>query len=137
MTKLCLLLTMLVLPALGGCQFYAQEVEVRSRFGTPDLVKYVSGEQTKTVLYGQPKPDDMGKLDQQVWYYLDHNAAIAFHDDTYSEPHPMSTIENIIHRREFAALRRKEEPAKDVNLDAERPADKTIDPKTIQQPQNQ
>lgn len=136
MTKLCLmLLTMLALTALGGCsQYYAQEMEVKDRFGEPDMVKYVCGDNAQTVLYPKPKPSEMGTLDQQIWYYVNKNMAVAFHDDTYSEPHQVSIMESIMLRRTFAQLKRQQEPPKDVNVDSERPEPTTFDPSTIQQP---
>ena len=107
---------------LGGCGNYAQKREVESQIGKPQLVQFVSGEDFAFALYGKSKPPTLGKLDQEIWYYINRRMAILFTrgSDEYTV-RPLTVLELLNCQNIYSTLYRQDNPPRDIQFDDERP----------------
>ena len=107
----CVILCLLAGPVLGGCGNYFLKQEVESKYGPPELVRYVSGEKAGVTLYGKSKPSGLGTIDREEWYYIYRQLLVTFPKDKDKyEVRPLSVWEILNAQQAHAALRREDGP---------------------------
>ena len=131
----CVIVCLLAGPVLGGCGNYAQKQEVESKIGKPNLVQFVSGEDFAFALYGKSKPSTLGKLDQEIWYYINRQMAVIFTrgSDEYAV-RPLTVLELLNCQNIYNRLYRQDNPPRDPQLDDERPRMERVDPGNVKLP---
>jgi len=120
---------------LGGCgSHYAVKQDIKSAYGKPELVQYISGEQYAFTLYGKRKPSAIGPADQENWFYINRQLVVFYYNDGRYETRRMSVLELLNCQGIYNELYRRDNPIPEAKPGDDKPQLNTINPATVRRP---